>query len=79
MEIPRARIIEIIVSVAAVFAMLIGMIIIGHMYTQNGEFGQDGGLMLVAAIVVFVLVMTAIGYFLAFKITPKEAAADASD
>ena len=81
MDIERERVIEIVASVIAVLLMIGIMILIGRQYTQNGEFGGSGGLMLVVAIILFVLLMAVIGYVLAFVITDADEthAADASD
>lgn len=70
--IERARLIEIVASVTAVVLMISLMILIGRHYTQNGEFGSAGGLVLVVAIILFVLTMTVVGYVLAFTVTDRE-------
>lgn len=67
--IERERVIEIVASVVAVGLMIGIMVLIGRQYTQNGEFGDSGGLMLVVAIILFVLLMAVIGYVLAFTVT----------
>lgn len=77
MNIERARAIEIVASLSAV-ALMIGILaLIGQQYTNNGEFGDSGGLMLIVAILLFVLLMGVIGYVLAFTITTQEAEATA--
>lgn len=72
--IERARIIEIVASVLAVGLMIGIMVLIGHRYTQNGEFGESGGLMIVVAIVCFILLMAVVGYVLAFTVTDLDEA-----
>lgn len=78
MDIERARVVEIIASVAAVVLMIGILSLIGRQYTQNGDFGESGGLMLIVAIILFVLLMGVIGYVLAFTITTNEAKAEAA-
>lgn len=79
--IERERLIEIVASVVAVGLMILIMILIGRQYTQNGEMGESGGLVLLVSIILFVLLMAVIGYVLAFTITDNdgEKLADASD
>lgn len=79
MEIERARVVEIVASLAAVVLMIGILALIGQQYTTNGEFGESGGLMLVVAILLFVLMMGVIGYVLAFTITTQEAEAAVAD
>lgn len=79
MRLERARIIEIVASVSAVFLMIGVLSLIGRQYTNNGEFGDSGGMMLIVAIILFVLLMAVIGYVLAFTITTSEAEAKAAD
>ncbi|MFP4590373.1 MAG: hypothetical protein ACLFMX_00725 [Halobacteriales archaeon] len=79
MQLERARVIEIVAAVVALGLMIAIMAVIGYQYTDNGEFASEGGLMLVIAIILFVLVMTVVGYVLAFTVTAEEAAAEASD
>ncbi len=79
MQLERARVIEIVAAVIAVGFMIAILSVIGQQYTTNGEFASEGGLMLVVAIILFVLVMAVIGYVLAFTVTAEEAAAETSD
>lgn len=64
MDIERGRLIEIAVSVAAVGTFVVVLVGIGILYNEDGMDGE-GGLALVAAIGLFVLVMGALGYALA--------------
>ncbi len=65
MAIERERLIEVVVSVGVVAVFVSVIIAIGLRYNQGG-FGSDGGIALIAAIVAFVLAMAAVGYALAF-------------
>lgn len=79
MQLERARVIEIVAAVVAVAFMIAILAVIGQRYTESGEFASEGGLMLVVAIILFVLVMAVVGYVLAFTVTAEEAAAEAGD
>lgn len=79
MELPRERLIEIAASVAGVTLMVVILAFIGRRYTVEGEFTEAGGLMLVVAIMLFVLLMAALGYALAFTVTTSEAAEAVSE
>ncbi len=78
MTVERARIVEIVASIVAVALMIALLSLIGRQYTNNGTFGESGGMMLIVAIIVFVLLMSVIGYVLAFTITTREAEAEAA-
>lgn len=75
----RARIVEILASISSVILMIGILMLIGRQYTRNGEFSETGGLMLVVAIILFILMMAVIGYVLAFTITTQEAEAAPTD
>lgn len=79
MDLPRERLVEIVASAAAVILMIGVLVLVGQLYTVDGEFTETGGLMLVLAIMLFVLLMAIIGYVLAFTITTQEALAEPSD
>ena len=64
MEIERETMLEIAVSVGAVIVFVALIIGIGLTYGGRG-LSDQGGVALLAAITGFVLLMTAIGYFLA--------------
>lgn len=64
MELERGRVVEIVVSVAAVASFVAVLITIGWRFNRDGM-GPDGGLALVAAITLFILAMAAIGYGIA--------------
>ncbi len=65
MEIERARIIEIVVSVLVVGLFIVLVIGVGDQFGQDG-LGPDGGLAIVGAILAFVLVMAGVGIALAY-------------
>ncbi len=74
----RERLIEIVVAVAAVALMLGAMVWIGT--THGGEGGaltDEGGEMLVGAIVGFILLLTLVGIGLAFALNDPPEADDA--
>ncbi|MFB6130390.1 MAG: hypothetical protein ABEJ28_06180 [Salinigranum sp.] len=56
---------KIVVSVVAVLAFIALIVGIGETFYGNGSLGTSGGLALVVSIVLFVLVMGAIGVWLA--------------
>ncbi|SIR91480.1 DUF7472 family protein [Natronorubrum thiooxidans] len=63
----REQLIEIVVAVSAVFLMLGAMIGIGSVYgATNGGLSPEGGQLLVGAIVGFILLLTAVGFVLAY-------------
>lgn len=64
MAIERGRLIEIVVSIAAVGGFVAVLIAIGLQFNREG-LSADGGLALLAAITVFILIMAAVGYGLA--------------
>lgn len=65
MDIERETIEEIVVSALAVGPFVAVIVGIGMAFSPGGaEFGDQGALALVGAIVGFVLVMTGVGYFL---------------
>lgn len=64
MDIERGRVIEIAVSIAAVGGFVAVLVGIGLRYNEAGM-EPDGGLALLSAIAVFVVVMGIIGYGLA--------------
>ena len=71
MDIERGRLIEIIVSVSVVGLFVAVLIGIGFRYNA-GEMSPDGGLALIAAIGVFVLIMAGVGIALAYYLNPEE-------
>ena len=69
----REQLIEIAVSVGAVFLMLAAMVAVGSTYgTQNSTLSSQGGQMLVAVIVGFILLLTAIGIGLAYMLNEPD-------
>ena len=69
----RESLIEIVVSVGAVLLMLAAMFGIGSSYgAPNSTLSPQGGQMLVAVIVGFILLMTAVGVALAYLLNESE-------
>lgn len=69
----REQLIEIVVSIAAVALMLAAMVTIGSSYgAENSTLSPEGGQMLVAVIVVFILLLTAIGIGLAYVLNDPD-------
>ncbi|SEQ72491.1 DUF7472 family protein [Natrinema salaciae] len=69
----REQVIEIVVSAGAVLGMLAAMIVVGSTYgTDNGTLTPAGGQMLIAVIVGFILLLTAIGIGLAYVLNDPE-------
>jgi len=64
MEIERDTLIEIFVSVAAVLLFVATVVGIATTYGGEGLIGEEGGTILAGAIAGFILLMTAIGYWL---------------
>ncbi len=76
----RERIIEIIVAVSSVFLMLGIMMSIGTNYGDSGAtLSTEGGELLVAAIIGFILLLTVVGIGLAFALNPSEDGAESDD
>lgn len=76
----RERIIEIVVAISAVLLMLGAMIGIGSQYTADGEtMSAEGGELLVIAIVGFILLLTAVGFALAFLLNDPEDGLETED
>lgn len=63
MEIDREMLIQIGVSLVGVGVFIVAIILIGLFYTDNG-LTEQGALGLIGSIIVFILVMTALGYWL---------------
>ena len=68
----RERIIEIVVAVFSVFVMIGVMVWIGVTYGDEGVLTEEGGTILVAAIIGFIVLLTAIGVALAFIMNDPE-------
>ena len=67
----RDRVIEIVTSIAAVSLFVAVLVAIGSHYNQGG-IGPEGGLVLLGSIVGFVLLMGAMGIFLAFYLDHED-------
>ena len=70
MELERARILEILLSVSVVGLFVALMLGIGSRY-NTGSMSEAGGMALVAAIVVFLLVMAGMGVVLAYRLNEE--------
>ena len=69
----RERIIEIVVAVSSVLLMIGVMIGIGTNYAgENGYLTEEGGTILVSAIIGFIVLMTVVGVGLAFALNDPE-------
>ncbi len=76
----RERLIEIVFAVVAVALMLATMIWIGTTYGgEGGVLTEEGGEMLVGAIVGFILLLTLVGFGLAFALNDPPGADDDAD
>jgi len=64
MEIDRELVVEVAVSGAAVLLFVVVVFFIGSTYYTESGISNQGGLALVGSIVLFVLVMSAIGVWL---------------
>ena len=56
---------KIVVSVVTVLAFIAFIVLIGTTFTANGDLGSEGGLALIGSIVLFVVVMGAVGVWIA--------------
>jgi hypothetical protein len=74
----REKIFEIVVAIGAVAVMLAAMIVIGQRYStaNSGTLTAAGGEMLVGAIFGFIMLLTAVGVTLAYKMNPSEESGD---
>lgn len=70
MAIERGRLIEIVVSITVVVVFVGVLVGIGLRWNQ-GDLGPTGGLALVGAIALFVLVMAGVGLGLAYYLNPE--------
>lgn len=61
----RQTLVEIAVSAGSVAIMIGAMMFVGSSYSANGELTTEGGQMLVATIVFFILLMFGVGFVLA--------------
>ena len=64
MEIERETVVEIAVSLVTVVVFVAAVVAIGMNYGGRGGFGTDGALALLGAIVGFIVLMFAVGFFL---------------
>lgn len=67
MDIERDTVVEAGVSVAAVFAFIAAVVVVGTTYRTNGDITGTGGLAILGAIVFFIALMTVVGYWFATK------------
>ncbi|SEW27357.1 DUF7472 family protein [Natrinema salifodinae] len=76
----RDQLIEITVSISAVVLMLAAMVAIGSQYgAANSTLSPEGGQMLVFAIVGFILLLTGIGFGLAYVLNDPEDGLETND
>jgi len=76
----RDQIIEIVVAVSSVFLMLGAMLYIGSEYgAANDVLTTDGAELLVGAIVGFILLLTAVGFVLAYVMNEPADGLDSDD
>ena len=68
----RERIIEIVVAVSSVLLMIGVMVTIGLNYGDESTLTEEGGTMLVAAIIGFIILLTLVGVALAFVMNDPE-------
>lgn len=66
MEIDREMLIQIGVSLVGVGVFIGAIVLIGLFFTDNG-LTEQGALGLIGAIILFILVMTALGYWLSAR------------
>jgi formate-dependent nitrite reductase membrane component NrfD len=62
MDISRETATQIVVSVVAVVAFVVGVVFIGTSYGGPVDFSQEGAVLLVGAIAAFVVGMSVLGY-----------------
>jgi hypothetical protein len=65
MEIERETVVEAAVSIAGVFVFIAAVTVVGTRFNSNGGLTATGGLAMLGAIVLFVLVMAGVGVWLA--------------
>lgn len=70
MAIERGRLVEIVVSITVVVVFVGVLVGIGLRWNRN-DLGPTGGLALVGAIALFVLVMAGVGLGLAYYLNPE--------
>lgn len=63
MELDRETVTEIAVSAVGVALFIVALVVVGLTYNQDG-FSSEGGLALIGLVVGFILVFTAIGWWL---------------
>lgn len=61
----RQTLVEIAVSAGSVATMIGAMMYVGSSYSTSGELTTEGGQMMIAVIVLFILLMFGVGYVLA--------------
>jgi hypothetical protein len=67
MDIERETVVEAGVSFVAVLVFIAAVVFVGMNFRSNGDIDPTGGLAILGAIVLFVLVMTGIGFYFAYQ------------
>lgn len=67
MNVERETIVEAGISLASVGVFIVAVLAVGTTFRTNGHISGTGGLAILGAIVLFVLVMGAVGYWLASR------------
>jgi hypothetical protein len=65
MDIERETVVEASVSFVAVLVFIGAVVAVGSTYRTNGHLSRTGGLAIVGAVVLFILVMTGVGLWFA--------------
>ncbi|WP_336001539.1 DUF7472 family protein [Halorientalis halophila] len=67
MNIERETVVEAGVSLAAVLVFIAALVVVGSTFGTNGDLSGTGGLAVIASVGLFIVVMTAVGYWLSFR------------
>jgi hypothetical protein len=67
MDIERETVVEAGVSAAAVALFIVAVLLVGTTFRVNGHLSGTGGLAVLGAMLLFIVVMSGIGYWLALQ------------
>ncbi|MFB6083363.1 MAG: hypothetical protein ABEJ94_03865 [Halorientalis sp.] len=67
MDIERETVVEAGVSFAAVLVFVAAVVVVGMIFGTDGSLTGTGGLAVLGAVALFVVVMTLVGYWLSFQ------------